>query len=124
MGVRIGIVALAVLGTLLASGSIGCSDCELKITSNELPNGIVGIEYRFNLSSTCGGDDWFTNDTLPPGISLQSDGDLRGTPTVAGAFFFSVTVVDFGSGDETTKGFALVVDPTGTARTPTATPVP
>jgi hypothetical protein len=111
-------------GAVFAGGSIGCSDCDLKITSNELPNGVAGVEYRFNLDSSCGGDFWFTEDRLPPGISLQSDGDLLGTPTTVGVFFFTVTVVDFDSNDETSKGFQIIIDAGGPTRTPTATPVP
>jgi hypothetical protein len=123
MRVWVGVLGFVVLSAV-SLGSTGCSDCGLKITSNELPNGTVGFEYRFNLQSSCGGDSWFTNDRLPPGISLQSDGDLRGTPTLAGIFLFTVTVVDFGDGEETSKGFQLVVDPATAVRTPTATPGP
>jgi hypothetical protein len=123
MRVWVGILALAALASVSA-GSIGCSDCELKITSDELPNGTVGIEYRFNLDSSCGGDFWFNEDQLPPGISVQSDGDLLGTPVAAGTFFFTITVVDFDDNEEVSKGFQLIVDAASPPRTPTATPVP
>jgi uncharacterized protein YhjY with autotransporter beta-barrel domain len=36
--------------------------------------------------------------TLPPGLSLSANGELRGTPTVAGSFAFEVTVTDSSSG--------------------------
>lgn len=124
MRVSAGILILVVCGAVFAGGSTGCSDCGLKIKSNELPDGTVGVEYRFNLDSSCGGDFWFTEDSLPPGISLQSDGDLLGTPTASGVFSFTVTVVDFASNEETSKGFQLVIGPAIPTRTPTATPVP
>jgi hypothetical protein len=117
-------LAVSVFAGLFVAGSTGCSDCELKITTDELPNATVGIEYRFNLDSNCGGDFWFTEDQLPPGISLQSDGDLLGTPITAGTFFFTVTVVDFDDNEETSRGFQLVIGPSTPTRTPTATPVP
>jgi len=117
----------ACLGLLVAcwsfAGGTGCfSNCDLKIQTDALPAGSVGVEYRFNLDSKCGGDSWFVNDgTLPPGISLQSDGDFRGTPTVPGIFNFTVGLVDFRSGDEAFKGFQLVVTALPLP-TPTATP--
>jgi hypothetical protein len=95
---------------VLASAVAGCSDCDLKITSGSLPNGVVGAEYRVNLKSDCGGDEWFVaGGNLPPGIELQSDGDLRGVPAAAGAFVFTVGVFDFDDQDEAFKGFQIVV---------------
>lgn len=107
------------------AGGAGCfSDCDLKIKTSSLPAAIVGVEYRFNLDSSCGGDSWFVNDgTLPPGIGLQSDGDFRGVPTAVGAFNFTIGVVDFGQYDQAFKGFQLVVLPAALA-TPTPTPIP
>jgi hypothetical protein len=72
----------------------------------------LNVEYRFNLDSKCGGDDWFISDgNLPPGISLQSDGDLLGVPVAVGVFNFTVGVVEYDfEGDEAAfKGFQLVV---------------
>lgn len=113
---------------LSVAGGAGCyyyddDDCDLKIQSNALPAGVVNVEYRFNLDSKCGGDDWFIADgNLPPGISLQSDGDLLGVPVAEGVYNFTVGVVDYDSYDydEAFKGFQIVI--TGaTAPTPTPT---
>ena len=81
--------------TLLAAlGSVApaCSDCDLSVSTGTLPAGFVGVRYSKQLDSDCGGDAWFiqTGD-LPPGIGLQEDGDLLGTPTTVGAFTFTVT---------------------------------
>lgn len=113
------------------AGGSGCyyydddgDDCDLKIQTDLLPPGIVGIEYRFNLDSKCGGDDWFvTEGNLPPGISLQSDGDLLGTPVAVGTFQFTIGVVeyDYYDYDEAYKGFQLVVTSLSAAG-PTPTP--
>ena len=108
-------------------------DCDLKIETNALPPAIVGFEYRFNLDSKCGGDDWFIADgQLPPGIQLQSDGDLLGTPVAAGVYQFTVGLVeyDYYDYDEAYKGFQLVVNAGplggsgGPQPTPTTTPGP
>jgi hypothetical protein len=110
------------------SGGAGCyyyddDDCEVKIETNALPPGIVGVEYRFNLDSKCGGDDWFIAEgLLPPGISLQSDGDLVGTPVVAGSFIFTVGIIDYFDYDEAFKGFQLTVGTLGGLSGPTPSP--
>lgn len=111
------------------TAGIGCyyydddDDCDLKIQTDALPPAFVGVEYRFNLDSKCGGDDWFISEgNLPPGISLQSDGDLLGVPLVAGSFIFTVGVIeyDYYDYDEAFKGFQLVV--TNLLAVPTPTP--
>ena len=79
----------------------GCGDsCHLKIKSDSLPDGTVGEEYSFSLESECGGDEWFLQSgNLPPGISLSSDGDLSGTPTLAGIYTFTIGLLDYESDD-------------------------
>ncbi|HVM98146.1 MAG TPA: hypothetical protein VMT89_17255, partial [Candidatus Acidoferrales bacterium] len=90
------------------------------------------------LYSHCGGDDWFlVAGQLPPGISLISDGVLRGTPILPGVYFFTVEVVDYdhaGFVDDTAfGGLSLTVvgapptptaSVTATSRCPTVTPTP
>jgi hypothetical protein len=112
---------LSLIAGWTLAGHVACyDDCDLKIKTDVLPIGAVGFEYRFNLDSGCGGDDWFVNDgTLPPGIQLQSDGDLRGVPTVAGSFNFNVGVYDFGSDETAFKGFQITI---AVAPAPTPTP--
>jgi hypothetical protein len=102
--------ATAVSIAALALWASGCSDCDLKITTGALPEATVGVDYAFNLDSDCGGDVWFIEGgILPPGIGLQDDGDLRGTPTTPGEFLFTVGVFDFDSDEEASKGFAIRV---------------
>jgi hypothetical protein len=127
------LVCLGVVTLWSFAGGMGCyyydddddGDCDLKIESTVLPPAFVGIEYRFNLDSKCGGDDWFISEgNLPPGISLQSDGDLLGVPVVAGTYIFTVGLIeyDYYDYDEAYKGFQLVV--TNPLAMPTPTPSP
>jgi hypothetical protein len=94
----------------------GCSDCDVRIETEEIPDGVVGEDYETRLDSDCGGDSWFLEGgNLPPGIELRQDGDLLGTPTRAGIFDFTVGVVDtdgsnFNDNDYIAfKGFSMTV---------------
>ena len=105
-----GVLPAAVL-LLLNLGPLGCG-CDLEITTGRLPDAVVNKLYIFELDSHCGGDTWFLeHGGLPPGIALQSNGDVEGIPTAAGMFTFTVGVFDFDSGDEAFKGFTLEVQP-------------
>lgn len=124
---------LAMLALLLVGGA-QCSDCSLSVATKGLPNGTVGVRYFSELNSHCGGDSWFIQTgELPPGIGLQDNGDLAGTPNVAGLYTFTVAVFDFGTGETAFRGLSLFIneapaDPTATstevAATPTDTPAP
>jgi hypothetical protein len=104
-------IAAGVAVFLVVLGSGGCSDCDVEITTGELPVGFVGVDYRFELDSDCGGDVWFVDEgLLPPGIALEDDGDFEGRPIVAGEFFFTIGVFDFDDGDEAVKGFVFEVE--------------
>ncbi|MDX2168240.1 MAG: putative Ig domain-containing protein [Deltaproteobacteria bacterium] len=101
----------------------GCSDCGTSITTPSLPDAVVGVNYFVELNSDCGGDVWFIQSgLLPPGISLQDTGKLRGVPTLDGTYPFTVGVFDFDSGDTAYKGFALTVEPAQEA-SPSPTPL-
>jgi hypothetical protein len=64
------------------------------------PSGVVGRSYRIELegSGGCGPalPYAFTlmNGSLPPGLSLQADGILRGTPAIAGTWSFWLQLSD------------------------------
>ena len=69
----------------------------LSVTTTSLPNGVVGIGYSTKLAATGGAPPYswtVTSGTLPPGLSLGSDGTISGTPTTAGSYgpyVFTVT---------------------------------
>lgn len=105
------LLRLALLG-VLAGWLPACSDCDLSVKTTSLPNGVVGVSYRAQLYSHCGGDIWFIQaGNLAPGIGLNDDGDLQGVPTRSGIYTFTVGVFDFGSGETAYQGLAIQVDP-------------
>jgi hypothetical protein len=109
-GCRARLVWLAMLSALI--GGAACSHCTLSVSTKELPDAVVGVNYVFGLSSDCGGDVWFLQTgNLPPGIGLRDNGNLVGVPTDVGRFQFTVGVFDFSSGQTAFKGFVLQVDP-------------
>lgn len=83
------VVALA----LCACGS------DLVIKPQTLPNGAQGLPYHAQLDST--GDHpiaWKLEDgQLPPGLSLDGNGAIDGTPSVPGSFLFTIKSTDAGT---------------------------
>jgi hypothetical protein len=108
--VCVAFIALSAIATLSGCGD----DCDPKIKTNSLPDGTVGAYYKVELDSDCssGREFWFLADgNLPPGISLRDDGEISGTPTTAGTFFFTVGLEDtFVGGGVVFKGFSLTVN--------------
>ena len=71
----------------------------VQISCTPLPNGTECITYSADTLSVEGGTAPFTwsvsAGTLPPGLTLApSTGAITGTPTAAGTYNFTVTVVD------------------------------
>lgn len=69
----------------------------LAIITQSLPNGTVAIPYNASVGVT-GGSAPYTfshSGSFPPGLNLNSaGGSITGTPTQAGSFNFTVTVMD------------------------------
>ncbi|HWC97775.1 MAG TPA: putative Ig domain-containing protein [Candidatus Sulfopaludibacter sp.] len=84
-----------------------------QVTSGTLPPGFVNVSYNASIPAS-GGNGSLTfgqgGGNLPPGLNLDSNGVLRGLPTTAGTYRFTVVVTDAdgltGSGD-----FTLVIQP-------------
>lgn len=105
-----------VTATDRASGCRGqrqyTSVCErLGITPFELPDGRVGSAYPETGFTVTGGTAPYSFDvvsgSLPPGLSLSSDGTISGSPTTTGAYAFSLVVVD-ANGCSTTHAFCAI----------------
>ena len=84
----------------------------LNITGS-VGNAIINTAYSATLTAT-GGTGTLTwslataNDTLPPGIILNSNGTFTGTPTATGQFPFNITVTDTAS-HSATRFFSINV---------------
>ncbi len=70
----------------------------LAITTNGLPNGVVGDAYKFALQSSNGLPPvvWRVQEgQLPPGLKLDSNsGVIAGTPTLIGTYVFTIQATD------------------------------
>lgn len=82
--------------------------------SDRLADGTVGAAYDTGLFPLGGVPPWqwsFVTGTLPPGLVVQtSPGRVKGTPTTAGTFTFTVRVAD-SAGNIATGEFTVVVAP-------------
>jgi hypothetical protein len=88
-----------------AQAAIGTRSCSITIAAegvsiggNELlPDAVLGQEYASELTARGGRPPYqwsVVEGTLPDGISLVESGSLRGIPTTAGDFRFTLQVVD------------------------------
>lgn len=75
-----------------------CVPTDCIVLTTELPDGEVGVEYsasvtaegeimQFNWSIQGGG--------LPPGLTLNADGTITGTPTEGGTYEFTVEATPY-----------------------------
>lgn len=66
-------------------------------TSTSLPAGEVGVAYRSTRLTTIGATaptSWSQTTGLPAGLSIDGNGVIAGTPTVAGQFTVNATIAD------------------------------
>ena len=82
--------------------------------TDRLAEGTVGVPYETGLFPLGGVPPWqwsFVSGTLPPGLLVQaSPGGVKGTPTTAGSFTFTVRLDD-SAGNIATGEFTIVVAP-------------
>ena len=65
------------------------------ITVYNAPDGVVGDAYSFELEATgYPVPAWSSIGNLPPGLTLAANGELTGTPTLAGSFTFFVVATN------------------------------
>lgn len=87
----------------------------LSITTTTLPAAAVNINYSVSLQAS-GGSGVYTwtapAGSLPPGLTLQTNGVLSGIPTVGGTYPVSVQVTDT-SGQTVQRSFVLTVSSLG-----------
>jgi len=83
------------------------------LAPDSLPSGNDGVPYRQVM--TVSGDAGryqiaLGNGALPPGLTLDRDGVLAGTPMGAGAYRFILTVTDIVTGCVTTREYTLEIN--------------
>lgn len=70
---------------------------EIITPAPSLPGCLTGASYNQTLQASGGISPYtwaLSSGTLPPGLTLSSNGQLAGTPTTAGSFTFTVAVMD------------------------------
>ena len=85
------------------------------VTSTSLPGGHVGTPYASTLAEQ-GGTAPFTwtlaSGSLPPGLTLGTDGTISGTPTAVGIYPFTVMVTDSAlPSGSATQPLSITVEP-------------
>lgn len=112
-------------GTLTNEGTINNSgtltgtisgNAPPSITKLSLDGGTVGTAYTTTLAADGEPTSWTwsaaAGSNTPPGLTLNNDGTITGTPTAAGTYSFTVTATnDYGSDS---KEFTLTIDQQGT----------
>jgi hypothetical protein len=98
------------------------------ITSSSLLSGTAGQTYSLQMQ-TSGGQTpvvyLITSGSLPPGLIMNSSGLIRGIPSTAGLFSFTLTAADncAGGAQNLSKTFSLTINPASSAA-PIPAPVP
>jgi hypothetical protein len=83
----------------------------LQITTSSLPQGQQGEPYSAGFTATGGTQPYswsITGGKLPPGVTLNTSGDLSGSPTTVGTFNFTVTVTD-AKGNTASGNFSITI---------------
>lgn len=110
---------------ILLNNCIVNNPAVLAISPTSLPGGQVGASYSQMLSGSGGTAPYtfaVTAGSLPPGLTLGSDGSLTGAFTQSGAFTFTVTMTD-SNGCTTSKQYTIEVLPCPTITvTPSSLP--
>src|SRR5262245_54137559 len=95
---QIRLACLVALLTALAAALTASAAIALDINAEvHMPDAEVGEGYQFQFEGEEGCQPYhfaFKAGTLPPGLSVQDDGRLVGTPTQPGTFVFWVELTD------------------------------
>ena len=84
--------------------SLSFSIAAIGITSSQSATGYVGVSFYYNIAVS-GGTSPFTysllSGTLPPSLTLNSNGSITGTPSQTGGYFVTLKVTDSASNTAT-----------------------
>ena len=105
-------------GRALAPGGPRCGRITVVPAAPALPSCVIGqpCAMRFSTSDGVSPHNFIVKGAPPPGLTLNSNGNLSGTPTTTGSFSFSVAVTDARNcGSE--SAYTLVVNQSSTTST-------
>lgn len=97
----------------------GVDPDKIKIVTDTLPRGKMGIPYKAKIDGGCGELETFTADTNKTGLSFTTDGTLSGIPTKAGTFDLTVRYY-YNEQYRETKNFKVIIEEYTEINIPTA----
>jgi hypothetical protein len=98
--------------TSTASVNLTINDSTIVIQPISPPAGTATYAYpgfAFNANGGSPPYSWKSSGTVPPGLTVGSDGTVSGTPTQAGTFAFSVTATDSAQQPMSSAAFAAQI---------------
>lgn len=108
----------AVAASFVLLFSLGCggnnvapSNDALTIQTEALPSGVVGLPYSATVVASKGTSPYLFSagsGSVPTGLTLSAGGQLSGTPSVAGTYTFSVSVVD-GASQKASQSYSVTI---------------
>src|SRR5262249_1767891 len=105
-------------GRALASGGPRCGRFTVVPAAPALPACVIGqpCSLRFSTSDGTSPHNFIVKGAPPPGLTLDPNGNLSGTPTATGSFSFSVAVTD-ARNCSSERAYTLVVNQSSTSAT-------
>jgi large repetitive protein len=105
-------------GRALAPGGPRCGRFTVVPVTPALPACVIGQPYslRFSTSDGTSPHNFIVKGAPPPGLTLDPNGNLSGTPTATGAYNFSVAVTD-ARNCSSERPYTLVVNQSSTSAT-------
>lgn len=101
---------LTINQTLLHPGTVGVSYKNVIPILAGSANDTTVVPFEFTATGGSGSGYVFSATGLPTGLTLSSSGGLAGTPTLAGSYTTTVTVVD-GAGASASQSYTLTILP-------------
>ena len=105
------------------TASFTIAPAALAVNTQALPAAIVGTPYSFTLAAAGGSPpyNWIAG-SFPPGLSLNPNGSISGTPTASGTFNITVRLSDSAQ-TSVTKALTLTVNASTTISITTTSPL-